>query len=285
MMQSSPCAPIPPLNQVDGQWVTESYEKANLFASTFISKFTLPVLEINAFSQFDDNSPVTMSGFLPVRVRHAERILKQLDDQSATGPDHLSTRILKFCCVSLALPISLIARSILNHGIWPRCWCLHWVFPLFKKRSKFDPGNYRGIHLTTQVSKVMERLLGKLFLPFLDKSGAFGINQFAYRQKHSFMDALAWNVMSWITAFMNKRKIALYCSDVSGAFDRVTTERLLEKLRRKGVREMILKVLSSWLQERKFSVIVNGTQSKWHELRDSVYQGTVWGPPLWNCFL
>ena len=47
---------------------------------------------------------------------------------------------------------------------------------------------------------------------------------------------------------------------------------------------MILKVLSSWLQERRFSVIVNGTQSKWHELRDSVYQGTVWGPPLWNCF-
>ena len=98
------------------------------------------------------------------------------------------------------------------------------------------------------------------------------------------MDVLAWNVIAWISAFKNNRRVGLYCSDVSGAFDRVKKERLIEKMRAKGLHPSILKIVSSWLEEREFTVIVDGVQSEWHKLENSIYQGTVWGPPLWNCF-
>ena len=76
----------------------------------------------------------------------------------------------------------------------------------------------------------------------------------------------------------------VYFSDISGAFDRVRTERLLEKCRLAGVGETILKFLRSYLSPRVAQVVVDGEVSKTFTLEDEVFQGTVLGPPLWNIF-
>jgi hypothetical protein len=137
--------------------------------------------------------------------------------------------------------------------------------------------------LTPQISKVVERVLGHLFLPYLEASGAYGPNQLAYRKQRSFMDGSALNVLFWITGFTSGRRIGLYCSDVSGAFDRVGVSRLMRKLAAKGLHPRLLKLISSWLEERTYVVIVDGSAGSPGPLRNSVFQGTVWGPPLWNC--
>eukprot|EP00959_Pyramimonas_sp_CCMP1952_P032441 681062-Pyramimonas_sp.AAC.1 len=76
--------------------------------------------------------------------------------------------------------------------------------------------------------------------------------------------------------------IALYCSDVSGAFDRVSANRLLLKLRSAKVHPQMYNVLKSWLRARTGSVVVQGAVSEPVVMRDMAYQGTVFGPPLWN---
>ena len=68
----------------------------------------------------------------------------------------------------------MIARQILRSGEWLTSWGVHWVYPLHKRKSKSASTNYRASHLTTQVSKVIERVLGKLFLPYLEKIDAAG---------------------------------------------------------------------------------------------------------------
>ena len=97
-------------------------------------------------------------------------------------------------------------------------------------------------------------------------------------------DALALNVLRWITALSRGSRVGLYCSDVSGAFDRVPTRRLIEKLRLKGVHPQIVKLIGSWLEDRTAIVIVDGRSSQPTVLANSVFQGTVWGPPLWNVY-
>ena len=144
-------------------------------------------------------------------------------------------------------------------------------------------GVYRGIHLTSQLSKVVERLLGKLFQDFFEKTGAYGPNQFAYMKGRGSRDALAWNVLKWLGAASRGLKLGIYCSDVSGAFDRVSSHRLLDKLRHKGLHGKFVLLIQSWLHDRNAVVVVDGSFSAPHSLRDAVYQGTVWGPPLWNC--
>ena len=77
-------------------------------------------------------------------------------------------------------------------------------------------------------------------------------------RNRGYRDALAFTVFSWIWALGIGKRIALYCSDVSGAFDRVSADRLLAKLKARGVHEKILAVLASWLDTRSARVCVDG---------------------------
>ena len=118
----------------------------------------------------------------------------------------------------------------------------------------------------------------------MTRIGSFDWNQFAYEKEKGARDALAYIVLTWIVALNSRCKIGVYCSDVSGAFDRVSTETLLKKLEAKGIHPFLLKLAASWLQSRKASVLVGGACSETFDLCNMVYQGTALGPILWNIF-
>jgi hypothetical protein len=130
----------------------------------------------------------------------------------------------------------------------------------------------------------MERLLQVMFMPFLILNATFGPNQFAYTLERGARDALAHMALEWIAALAKGRKIGVYCSDVSGAFDRVKVERLAAKLKAKGLHPTIVDAMVSWLRKRTAHVVVGGEKSEGFNLIDMVFQGTVWGPTLWNIF-
>ena len=217
-------------------------------------------------------------------VNAACQVMEDLREDSATGPDKVPTRIIKQCAQALATPVYLLGMLILKTGRWPALYTMHWVACLYKEKSVFDPGNYRGVHMTAQFSKVLERFLGLAFLPTLSCEKSIGSNQFAYTKGRGARDALAYLVLSWLQAFRQKCSIALYMSDVSGAFDRVSACKLLEKLRARGMPEDVYAVVQSWLRKRTAHVIVGGSKSDPMALENMVFQGTVWGPPLWNSF-
>ena len=154
--------------------------------------------------------------------------------------------------------------------------------PAVQKKLVYDARNYRGVHLTAELAKVVERLILSLFEPYLAATMTFGENQFAYTKQRGARDALAQLVLTRIEALALGRKIGVYCSDVSGAFDRVKAERLVAKLRAAKVRPEIVAVIESWLRSRPAHVVVGGAQSVELSLFNMVFQGTVLGPSLWN---
>ena len=77
----------------------------------------------------------------------------------------------------------------------------------------------------------------------------------------------------------------MYCSDVSGAFDEVPQNRLMKRLEAKGIHPKLLKLIGSWLEPRRASVVVAGTKLEPFWIHNMVYQGTVLGPQLWNLFV
>ena len=90
--------------------------------------------------------------------------------------------------------------------------------------------------------------------------------------------------MEWILAICSGKKVGGYLSDISGAFDRVCKEYLLSKLNAAGVGSVYLNFLDSYLSPRQGQVVVEGEFSETFEIADSVFQGTVLGPCLWNVF-
>ena len=147
---------------------------------------------------------------------------------------------------------------------------VHWIVPLYKNGSTFIPGNYRGIHLTPQISKAMERFLGSMISTYVSLPACVGPNQFAYQKARGARDALAFMALTWISGFNNKLKFSIHCSDVSGAFDRVSRRRLVAKLRAKGTSEEFIAIFDAWLQEREARVAVGGQYSDSMRLRNMI---------------
>ena len=78
--------------------------------------------------------------------------------------------------------------------------------------------------------------------------------------------------------------IGAYLSDISGAFDRLFKDYLMGKLHSVGVPDMYLEFLGAYLQPRLGYVSIEGVLSEVFQLMDTVFQGTVLGPALWNVF-
>ena len=91
-------------------------------------------------------------------------------------------------------------------------------------------------------------------------------------------------VINWILSISRGNKIAFYKSDISGAFDPVFTPFLLAKLRSLGIPDSILDFLQAYLAPRIAHVAIGGERSEDFVIENSVYQGTVLGPMLWNTF-
>jgi len=79
-------------------------------------------------------------------------------------------------------------------------------------------------------------------------------------------------------------KVAIYPSDISGAFDKVDREILMDRLRRTGLSEGMIIFLYDYLASRSARVVVQGYESESFEISNQIFQGTVLGPPLWNVF-
>ena len=219
-----------------------------------------------------------------IRSRWVKSELKALKVDSATGPDLVPARILKACALALYAPLASLIRKMIANSSWPDAWRKHWLFPIFKKGATTNVGNYRGIHLTSILSKVCERVLLRSLRPFFEQVDAFGVSQFAFRKGRSCQDLLLKLTCTWLLAFQEKRKVGLYLSDISGAFDKVSVTVLLRYLRRSGISETLLNFFVDYLAPRSANVVVNGSQSDDLQLSDMVLQGTVLGPSLWNIF-
>ena len=92
-------------------------------------------------------------------------------------------------------------------------------------------------------------------------------------------DALAVNVCSLLLLLEDGFAVGLYCSDVSGAFDRVCKACLGAKLHMSGFPATVISFLETWLEDRVASVVVSGAKSEDQLLANSMFQGTVLPPP------
>ena len=253
-----------------------------MLPGAFLRKSQLPGEYLNEFLALPDGHPVPPDDFLAVREKKVRQQLKRLKVEKATGPNEVSARVLKKCADSPARPLTFIIRLVLQTSRWPSCERFRHTAPLYKKNARSDPNSYRRVHLTGQISKVAERVIGKLSPPKLQQSGVFGNRQFAYAIGRGHRDALALSVLPWLLSMEKGNLVGLYCSDASGAFDRVCEQRLAEKLNRTGLHPRVVGLLRSWLGPCVSVVVLDGQRSAPKPLRNSVYQGTVLGPPLWN---
>ena len=114
--KKSKCSSIPPLR--DGTaWVNTSKEKADLFATTFAGKATLPDESVDC--PFFGKPDAEFDEFVALRSRYTAKLLRDLDESKATGPDRIPASILKRIWKEIAVPFTKLCRRLLQEACWP----------------------------------------------------------------------------------------------------------------------------------------------------------------------
>jgi len=80
-------------------------------------------------------------------------------------------RLFKECAHELAYPLYVLYRESLDDFNIPQDWKDRHMTPVHKKGSRADVGNYRPVSLTSVISKVMEKLLRKVWLTHVTDNG------------------------------------------------------------------------------------------------------------------
>ena len=134
--------------------------------------------------------------------------------------------------------------------------------------------------MTSQITEVLKRVLGLSLRPLLHSTLAVGPHQFAYLPSRGARDVTAHLVLTWIIGFSALRTFGIHCSDVSGAFDKVSRQRLVRKLRAKGLHDFVLHGFlfygHGFDRVRRARVVFDGAMSDAMTLEDMVFQGTVY---------
>ena len=140
-----------------------------------MKKSKLPDSAYNEYSVDEIDMESLPSTVLVANIETVLSTMKNLDESSATGPDGVPAILLKRCRLSIGPVLLVLISAMVFLGHLPD-WRLHWLQPIYERDSHSKASNYRGVHLTPQISKTIERVIVVLLRPFL----SFGEHQFAY---------------------------------------------------------------------------------------------------------
>ena len=159
------------------------------------------------------------------------------------------------------------------------------MVPIYKKKEKTNPGNYRPISLLSVINKLIEKTLHKQIFSFLQKNNILNANQYGYQPKKSTTTALI-EITEYIKKQLEEKllTIGIYL-DLSKAFDTVDHQILKDKLKHNGIRGHPLKLLQSYLEDRTQYTVIKQEKSETAKITHGVPQGSVLGPLLFLIYI
>ena len=214
-----------------------------------------------------------------------ERIFKELKPKSSPGLDDLSTKLLKLIKDTLIPILCIIINQSLSNGILPEKLKLAKVKPLHKKGDSSQFSNYRPISLLPSISKIFEKVAHLQVYNYFVSNNLFFNSQYGYRKHHSTEHAALELVDRIYTALDNSQLPIAIFIDLSKAFDTISHEILLEKLKKYGFDSISLKWVSNYLYNRTQCVDFESNLSTQIPMSKGVPQGSILGPLLFLIFI
>ena len=180
---------------------------------------------------------------------------------------------------SLSLPLSNIYNRITDTGSWPDTWKVEYVTPIPKTSLPAGPDDLRNISCTQLFSKVYESFV----LDWLGTQVKLRQNQFGGVKGSGSEHSLIKLWQGVLEAIEDPRAGSLLTSiDYAKAFNRLDFNHCLRSLRAKGACTGILKIIASFLTDRKMRVKVGNHLSLPRTVLGGVPQGSLLGVMLFN---
>ena len=135
------------------------------------------------------------------------------------------------------------------------------------------------------LSKVFERVIFNQLYLYLDHNNLLSEEQYGFRANHS-AELAAIKLADYIVQEIDRKltPVNIYI-DLSKAFDTLNFDILLYKLHYYGITDIALKLLNSYMSNRKQYVKYNVNESGFKEIKTGVPQGSILGPLLFSIYI
>jgi len=144
----------------------------------------------------------------------------------------------------IAEPLFTIFEGYWRTGEMSEDWRKAKVTPIFKKGKKEDPGNYRMVSLTSIPGKVMEQLILEVIIKQVEEKKVIRSSQHGFTKGKSCLPnliAFCDDMTDWVG---EGRAVDVVYLDFSKAFDTVSHNILLEELRKCGLDEWSVRLMT-----------------------------------------
>ena len=180
-----------------------------------------------------------------------------------------------------------IINISLTTGIIPHVLTHAIITPIFKNVSLDNSilSNYRPLSQLPLLSKILEKVIYKQLISYLEYNDLFDNYQSAYRKHHStesYIIALTDNLHHSLD---NHKSLQLLFIDITSAFDTIDFTILLSRLSNIGTTGNAFNWFKSIITTRTYSVKINYSFSQPYSLNVGVPQGYVLSPILFSIYL
>ena len=204
--------------------------------------------------------------------------------KKSLGPDDFPKQILQEFAIELAIPFTDITNCSLKSGIFPDAYKISEILPIPKENPPRALKDLRPISKTPIGGKILEKkIISELECDIketLNDPTQFG-NTKGCSTTHYLIKSTNEAYMS---TDVSKATTAITI-DYSKAFDLVDHTTLINKLIEIGVRNKLIKIIISFLSNRKHYTKLNGTKSELVNTTCGVPQGTIGGPRLFTILI
>ena len=203
-----------------------------------------------SYDEYLTSSVDTQFSFTPISENETLKISKNLTNKSSYGVGRISNVLLKSILNEIVKPLTLIINQSFETGIFPNAFKTLKVIPIYKKGDKVNLSNYRPISILPTISKIFERVIHIQLYDFC-KNNLLCEQQYGFRSKHS-TELATIKLVDYLLKNMDGNHIpgAIYL-DLSKAFDTLSFDILMSKLKLYGVVGTPLKLLDNYLRNRQ----------------------------------
>ena len=200
----------------------------------------------------------------------------------SSGPDEIQVglNVMKKCPNMIPWLCKLYEKSIRN-GHCPQYWNDAHTTAIHNRCVRSKCGNYRPISLTSQVVKLMERIVIEKLWQHVLENDLINTHQHGFRSGRSCVTQLLECFHQWTDdQNMGKGTHTIYM-DFSKAFDCVSDPHLLYKLHHYGIRGKLLLWLNTFLTNQRQKGCPSSTQCNACLVPCCVRCST--GNDIWTC--